>query len=41
MINLYVKFSVHSGNAKQDSAKSGGQKDGRTTIGIRQNSAEA
>ena len=30
MINLYVKFNVHSSYAKQISAKSGGQTDGRT-----------
>ena len=41
MISLYVKFSVHSNNAKKDSAKSRGQKDERIKKGIRQNSAEA
>ena len=42
MINLYVKFNVHSSYVKQVIVlKSGGQTDGRTrlvtTIGIRQN----
>ena len=42
MINLYVKFNVHSSYVKQVIIlKSGGQTDGRTrlvmTIGIRQN----